>query len=177
MNRRRGFTLIEMIVALGISSMLAGIAVLMLHALLKSHNAGREHLEYCRTINRLAEQFRGDVHAAQKTSPEVNEGVFDLLPDSADGAKIRYQCLQDRIDRSELKDDKVVRQESYMLPPDVEPSIKIQTHQDASIACILISPKQQTPKLKHPTPVRIEAVLGRDSRLSKIQPSSEEGKP
>jgi prepilin-type N-terminal cleavage/methylation domain-containing protein len=60
MNRQRGFTLIEMLVVITVGSTMAGIAVFMLHALMKSHNTGREHLEYCRTINRMAEQFGGD---------------------------------------------------------------------------------------------------------------------
>jgi prepilin-type N-terminal cleavage/methylation domain-containing protein len=193
MNRRHGFTLIEMLVVITVSTALAGIAVFMLHALMKSHNTGREHLAYCQTLNRLAEQFRGDVHAMQKTASDGNEllkrdspifvdtkigtvPVLDLLPESADGTKIRYQCLQDRIDRTETQGEKIIRQESYMLPPNIESSIKIESLQDATMACIVVSPKRETPKLYYVAPVRIEAVLGRDARLSKVQ-SPTEGKP
>jgi prepilin-type N-terminal cleavage/methylation domain-containing protein len=207
MKRRRGFTLIEMLVAITVGTTLAGIAVFLLYALMKSHNTGREHLEYCRTVNRLAEQFRDDVHSMRKTSPDATETLCDLLPNTADDTRVRYQCLEGRIDRSELQGEKIVRRESYMLPQDLESSIKTQAQQGATVVVIVISPKgkmgtdasptrqsgpptatgsepvpilpeQQTPKLYYMAPVRIEAVLGRDSRLSKALPkTSTEDKP
>jgi prepilin-type N-terminal cleavage/methylation domain-containing protein len=182
MNRRRGISLIEMLVVISIGATLAGIAVFMLHALMKSHYNGRDHMQYSRTMNRLAEQFRADAHAMQKTSSENTDTTFTLLPGTTDGVKIRYQCLQGRIDREEVQGDKIVRQESFILPPDVEASIKITPQQDTTIAQVLISPKQQTQKLYYTAPAIIEAVLGRDIHLSKVhtikkeEPKQEEPK-
>jgi prepilin-type N-terminal cleavage/methylation domain-containing protein len=173
MKTRRAFTLIEMVAVLAIGGLLSGIAVFMLISLLKSHNTGREYMAYCRTINRLAEQFRADVHAAQKTSSDNDGAIFDLPSDSAN-IKIRYQCLPDRIDRSELQGEKMVRLESYILPPDMEVSIKIQPDKGAELACLSISAKQQKEKLYFSAPVRIEAVLGLNSRLSKVQTTKKE---
>ncbi len=182
MMRRRGIFLIEMLVVITVGSVLAGIAVFLLYALRTNHDAGREHLEYCRNINRLAEQFREDVHSMLKTSQQGKETEIDLLPDGADSgsnnAKVRYQLLDDRIERGELQGDKVVRRESYVLGPDVEASIKIQAQGDTTIVSIVISPKEQGEKLYRAAPQRIEAVLGRDLRLSKsVQKPSTEGKP
>jgi prepilin-type N-terminal cleavage/methylation domain-containing protein len=177
MNRRRGFSLIEMLVVITIGATLSGIAVLMLHALLRSHNTGREHLEYARTINRLAEQFRADVHAMQQAMPAGDEMVFELSPLPANDTIIRYKCLERRIDRSELQGGQIVSQDSFMLPLDMAASIKTELQQDVSIARIAISPKDNiSPKLYRAAPIRIEAVLGRDSRLSKTR-SSTEGRP
>ncbi|MGD0516285.1 MAG: prepilin-type N-terminal cleavage/methylation domain-containing protein [Thermoguttaceae bacterium] len=178
MKRGRGFTLIEMLVAVTVGATLAGIAVLLLYALMKSHNSGREHLEYCQTLNRLAEQFRGDVHSMQKTSPDATETLFDLLPNTADDTRVRYQCLEGRIDRSELQGEKIVRRESYMLPQDMMAAIKTEALGEATVAVIVITPKEQTEKIYRAGPVRIEAVLGRDWRLSKALPkASTEDKP
>jgi prepilin-type N-terminal cleavage/methylation domain-containing protein len=168
MNRRRGISLIEMLVVITVGSTLSGIAIFLLYALTINHNSGREQLEYCRTINRLAEQFRCDVHSMQQTSPENKEAVFDLLPGTTKDAKFRYRCLKDRIDRCELQGEKIVRQESYLLPPDMESSIKTESRQVATIACIMIAPKVQTQKYYQLPPTRIEAVLDRDSRLIKV---------
>jgi prepilin-type N-terminal cleavage/methylation domain-containing protein len=170
MKRRRGLFLIEMLIVMTVGSALAGIAVLMLYALMLSHDAGREHLENCRSISRLAEQFRGDVHSMQKTSADGIETEIELLPEAASDAKVRYQCLDGRVDRSELQGEKTVRQESYMLGPDMEASIKTQAQGDASIISISISPKPQTENLHHATPLRIEALLGLDRRLTKATP-------
>jgi hypothetical protein len=170
--------LIEMLVVITIGAALSGIAVFMVYALTISHDTGREHLEYCRTINRLEGQFRGDVHSMQKTSVGDKNKEIDLMPESANGAKVQYQCLDGRVDRRELQGDKTVRQESYMLGPDVEASIKTQAQGDATIIGIAISPKEQTEKHYHALPVRIEAALGRDLRMSKSMPKpSTAGKP
>lgn len=178
MKRRRGYMLIEMLVVMTVGSALAGIAVFMLYALMISHDTGREHLENCRTFSRLAEQFRGDVHLMQKTSADGKDTEIDLLPEAADDTKVRYQCLDGRVERRELQGEKMVRQESYMLGPEMEATIKTQAQGDAIIVGIAISPKQHTEKLYHAIPVRIEAVLGRDWRLSKAVPKSvTEGKP
>ena len=182
MKRQRGFTLIEMLVVASLGSTLAGIAVFLLYALRTNHDAGREHLECCRGINRLAEQFREDVHSTGKTAPQGKDTEIDLLPDGAnDGASnamVRYQCLDDRIERSELQGDKVVRRESYVLGPDMEGSIKTQAQGNATIVSIAILPKEQGERLYHASPQRIEAVLGLDARLTTAAPKpSTEGKP
>jgi prepilin-type N-terminal cleavage/methylation domain-containing protein len=174
MKRRRGFTLIEMVAVVTIGTVLMGIAVLLLHSLLKSHDSGREHINYYRTLNRLAEQFRSDAHATEKTSSADDGKTFDFLPNAADSAKIRYQLLPGRIDRTELKGEKAVRQDSYKLLPDMQAAINIQTDKDTEIASILISPNQDQTKLYHPLPVRIDAVLGRDLKSSKVQPATED---
>ena len=54
-----------------------------------------------------------------------------------------------------------------MLGSDMEASIKTQAQDGATIIGIAISPKPQTDKFYHAFPVRIEALLGRDWRLTK----------
>jgi type II secretory pathway pseudopilin PulG len=178
MRRRRGFFLIEMLIVMTIGIALSGIAILMLYALMINHNTGREHLEYSRTVNRLAEQFRSDVHAMQKTSASGTDTEIDLMSEAANDAKVRYQCSDGQIDRSELQGEKTVRQESYVLGTDMEASIKTQEQGGATIVSIAILPKPQTDKFYHAFPSRIEAVLGRDLRLTKSMPkTATEGKP
>jgi prepilin-type N-terminal cleavage/methylation domain-containing protein len=176
-NRKQAFTLIEMLVVITVGSLLTGLAVLMLFSLAKSHSTGREHLEYRRTINSLAKQFRDDVHASKKTSTENNATTFYPSPDSSEAIKFCYQCLSGRIDRTELQGEKIVRLESYILPSGTEAAIDIQPHDDAVIACIIITPikttdatasKSNMPKLRYTTPVTIEALLDMDSQFTKV---------
>jgi prepilin-type N-terminal cleavage/methylation domain-containing protein len=182
MNRRRGFTLIEMLVVIVVSTALAGCAVLLLYALRTNHDVGRKHLEYCRTINRLAEQFRADVHSMQKTAAQDKETGIDLLPaKSGDGSNItaiRYEFLEDRIDRSQLRGDELVSLESYMLGPDKRCSLNTVAERGATFVGIEILPDDQAENLLRAMPQRIEAELGRDARLSHRGPGhTGEGKP
>jgi hypothetical protein len=169
MNHRHGSTLMEMLVVITVGSTLSGIAIFLLFALMKSHDSGREHLEYCRTINRLSEQFRSDVHSMQQTSRDNKEAVFELSPGTGKDTIIRYQCHNDRIDRIELQGEKIMRQESYMLPPGTESSLKTQSRLDAPIVCITIVPREQPQKFYRMPTTIIEAVLDRDARLVKVQ--------
>ncbi len=173
MNRRRGFTILEMLVAITVCTVLLGIAVVTLRALMISQNAGREHLQYCRNVNRLDEQFRRDVHATQNISAGGKEGIIEMQSAAAEEIKIRWQCFADRIERTELQGDKIVSRESYLLPPASEAALQLQSQPDASVACILILPRQQAGKVLPAPVVRIETLVGMDSRLAKIQAPAE----
>ena len=174
MSRRRGFFLIEMLVVITVGCTLTGCAVLLLYALRTHHDAGRTHLEYCRTINRLAEQFREDAHSMQKTAAQDKATEIELLPamdaDGEDITTVRYECLDDRIDRSQLQGDKLVRLESYMLGPDKRCSISTRAERDATFVSIEILPKEQAEKIIPVLPQRIEALLGRHARLNHRAP-------
>jgi prepilin-type N-terminal cleavage/methylation domain-containing protein len=173
MNRRRGFTLLEMVVAISVSTVLMGIAVTTLIALLRNQNTGREHLQYCRSIERLAEQFRRDVHGAEKISAGEKEGIMEIPAASAEGATIRYQCFAGQIERTESKGGKIVSRESYILAPATEAALQVKSPPEGSVASIVISPRAQAGGAFCACAVRIESVVGLDKRLGKIEAAGE----
>ena len=61
---RRAFTLVEMLTVISIGSVLMGIAISLLIVLLGAEQSGRTHAERSESLQRLADQFRRDVHAA-----------------------------------------------------------------------------------------------------------------
>ncbi|MGW8256391.1 MAG: prepilin-type N-terminal cleavage/methylation domain-containing protein [Thermoguttaceae bacterium] len=172
MNRLRAYTLIEMLLVIVIGSTLAAISVLLLISLLKSQHTGREHFEYSRTITRLGEQFRGDIHAAADVINENNPLRIELLPKPPKTEKICYQCYKDHIDRLVSENEKILGRESYFLPEAVEASIQVQRHSGASFVGILLSSEAQWPKTAFAAPTRIDAMLGLDSRLSSVRSTS-----
>jgi prepilin-type N-terminal cleavage/methylation domain-containing protein len=180
MRRKNGFTLFEMAVVITVGGALTGIAVFLLCALMKNYNTSRERLECRRTINRLAQQFRSDAHEAKTISTDAAGTTFDSsTDDDGDHAIVRYQCLAGRIDRGELQGGKIVRRESYVLGPNLDASIRTEEQEGTTIAVMAISPRQQMEKLYYPAPTRIEAVLGRDFRVSSkaLPKSSSEDRP
>jgi type II secretory pathway component PulJ len=116
-NRRRGVTLIEMIVVMsGVAAML-GLTVLMLQLLLKLDGASRARLDSAGMLARLGEQFRSDVHGAATAKlleqPSRPAGLrIEPEPDRA----IEYQVKgQGKVFRQESTKGKVVRSENYEI--------------------------------------------------------------
>ena len=82
---RRGYTLIEMIVVMTAGTVLMGIAVTLLCALLRAEGTGRALVERSASLGRLADQFRRDVHAADQAAKGIwrlpgKEGVTLRVP-------------------------------------------------------------------------------------------------
>jgi len=85
-NRRRGFTLIELIVALSLLATILPLAGGTVYLLLRAQTASADSLADAMTLSRFSRTFRADVHAAQ--SAHVNgegsrldeQAVFKLDP-------------------------------------------------------------------------------------------------
>jgi prepilin-type N-terminal cleavage/methylation domain-containing protein len=81
---RRGYTLIEMLVVITVSTVLLSVAVGVLHVLSRAERSGREHGNRATIVARLADQFRSDVHAALHPIPsegaDKNVWQFALPP-------------------------------------------------------------------------------------------------
>jgi len=81
MRKRLGFSLIEMVTVIAVTSVLMAIAVGLLHTLFSFQQGGQERFRQRLTLDRLARQFREDVHAA---SGLTAEGVGSLSHVGAD---------------------------------------------------------------------------------------------
>src|SRR5437868_10998526 len=64
LRRRHGWTLFEAIAALTIGSTVFGIAVQLLSLTMHAAEVARDRVASAGAVARLAERFRGDVHAA-----------------------------------------------------------------------------------------------------------------
>ena len=112
---RRGYSLIEMIVVMTVGATLMGIAVTLLGVLLQAERDGRTHIGQNASLNRLADQFRRDVHAAaanlppRRTTPESPPGG-SIWPA---GHSVWYVAGRDEIVREERIGRTILRQESY----------------------------------------------------------------
>lgn len=161
--RRRGFTLVEMLVVLTIGTVVVGIAVGMLHLLLRTEQAGRDRVPEARILARLAEQFRSDVGAAvrQPRIAKAGEWQFALAGDRV----ATYRTLPGEVQWDERTADKLVRQESYVLPSGYSATIAVQNKSTPTVASLVIADRgtPQTPGRE----MHITAVLGKDHRFTK----------
>ncbi len=176
---RRGFSLIEMLAALTVGSVLMGIAVSILAMLMRIERGGREQLHQDMVTARLARQFRDDVHAATRLAPAEAGGKGSWQLVLAPDHTVTYRALPEVVERDEAEAGKPARHESYTLPAGwsarliapagagpplasldvgvVPPSV------DVGVAVVL--PPRGDSTTVAPT-VRIEALVGRDHRFT-----------
>ncbi len=163
--KRRAFTLIEMVAVIAVSSAVMGVGVVMLIALLKSEGSSRRHLDYCKSLNRLDEQFRADVHAAAAARLDASGDDLELAPPAPSKTLIRYRCQPKEITREEIEGGKTLRRETYALPEEVKSSLEEQTEGSVTTVIMRVEPKPvEGSKIRYPA-TRIEAVLAKDLRF------------
>lgn len=121
MKPRRGMSLAETLVAMMVGSIIAGIGVTLIGSLLRTEHVGRRHLSETRALDRLAEQFAADVHAATQvdvrldiTDPKAPAPLVSFT--AATGERIDYRQQERALLRRESRDGTVVRQDAYRLP-------------------------------------------------------------
>ncbi len=161
---KRGFTLIEMVGAITVGSVLMGAAVVLLCALIRAEGGGREHGQRLESLARLADRFRRDVHAAVDAPARAADGraAWDL-PLAADGIShfIRYEVEGDYITRHESGQDNAPRWDTYALPENGAVSIETEPIGRRRLVRLLIAPKHAAGKI-----IGVEAVLGSDRRFA-----------
>lgn len=117
----RGFTLVEMLVAMMVGSVIAGLGVTLIGSLLRAEGAGRRHLAETRSLERLAKRFGADVHSASDFAAPVRDarlegaqslGVFR----AAENSSVEYQLRGEDLIRCVSQGGALVRQEVFSLP-------------------------------------------------------------
>ena len=114
---RRGFSLVEMLAALTVGSVLLGIAVSIVALLLRVDAAGGSIFTTTPLRPDWPGQFRDDVHAATRLAPAVagEKGLWRLV--LAPDRTVTYRALPQAVEREEAVAGKPARRESYTLPP------------------------------------------------------------
>ncbi len=171
MLKRRGVSLVEAVTVMAGSALLLGVTVALMHTLLRTGDATRNRVHWCGSIDRLAETFRQDVHAAvSEGTPESDGHRFDL----ADGATIVYQFKPGNVARTESQGESVTRRESFVLPPRSLVSIEVDPDSSPGLISLIIGPDPEAPKRLAGPALRIEAMANKDRRTVASIPPPEE---
>jgi prepilin-type N-terminal cleavage/methylation domain-containing protein len=194
MKRRRGYSLVEMIVVISAGTVLAGLAVTLLGALLHASGTINEEVRGIVAVRRLSEQFRDDAHAALRAEALPKDGasaVAGMRFELATGHTVAYELLPTVIERTERVDDAVRARESFFLPPGTIAAASLSTaavapvateeqakNSEPTLATLVIAPGSQadkSPELDADTAaraahaaVRIEAVVAKDHRYHRL---------
>jgi prepilin-type N-terminal cleavage/methylation domain-containing protein len=161
---RRGFSLIELIVAMVIASTIFGLSVELLMLAKRETATGRERTMSAANLLRLGEQFRADVHAADTVSEAIKAGDRVLWTiEMPDDERVEYAPNADGLHRTEYRGDKVHARDVFVVPA-AGVRLELKPAEKPVEAILLI--KQGGSAAGDPeSELRIEAAVGRDLRL------------
>lgn len=113
-RRCRGSSLVEIVVAMGIASIMLGVSLAMVHLLMRVEQDATRHMWYRTTLARLESQFREDVALAAAAAYEADERRLSLqMPEAA---AVSWQLHEDRIERHRELDADRAQHEVFRLP-------------------------------------------------------------
>lgn len=109
---RKAHTLVELCVTLSLSSALLILVAGLLHQSFTLASTARSRADHHRQLERLAADFRRDVHLADDFSIADPQHLELTTPQ---GSSIRYEADGGQVRRRETVDGQIVRQEAYPL--------------------------------------------------------------
>jgi prepilin-type N-terminal cleavage/methylation domain-containing protein len=114
-RRPRGYSLLEMVVVIAVTSALAGAVTVMLSGMLRGQSAAADNLMQVRTLSRLDAQFRRDVRAATAAdlAEDAQSQTQSLTLTLPAQLTVTYIATQRRVQRVERDGDKITRREEY----------------------------------------------------------------
>lgn len=115
-SRTSGYTLIEMLVAIAIGTVLMGMLGAVVSRVLAANEAAGQHLEGIVALGSLGEQFRRDVRAASDATV-VKEGgqIRRLQLNGLDGDQIEYEIAETGLRRTVSRSGQVQAREVFVL--------------------------------------------------------------
>lgn len=157
MKCRRGVTLLEMIASIVVMSVLMGVAAVLLQSLLKVDRRYRQQRVENAAVDRLAQQWRADCHAAEKvaigkTSDDLQTVVFNLAD-----SQVRYTLAAGQICRTVQQDNRVAAREYYSVRGTA--TAEVTEAGTARLAVLNLMRRRETHSDNAPLPFRLEGHL------------------
>ncbi|QDT75221.1 PulJ/GspJ family protein [Lacipirellula limnantheis] len=178
MRSRRAISLIELLAVLSGCSVVLGLTASLLHQTMRAQSHTRDFFDVERNAQRLARQFRSDVHAAAVDSIDVDladagDGVL-LQMELPDGQSVAYQRAAEKIIRIASQTDGPTAREEYALSESIEIDVReldAPRRVELSITSSPPQPSQEAPPSPasiRATPVnlKVDAIPARDLRYA-----------
>jgi prepilin-type N-terminal cleavage/methylation domain-containing protein len=168
MRHRRAFTLLELLIAVSVSTVFIGIAVALLQGLFQLGNAARREARSANVLGALARQFRADVHQATEAESGPKKSLSLRLPG---GRTVVYEIKPREITRHEQGGSGPAREESYAINPQATAAIEVEKGPVKMVSLCIRSPGPAGgPALS------IRAAMGRNHRFESLPLPPGEGR-
>jgi len=161
MKIRKGFTLVELLVAMTMGSTLLVLSIGLVHQTMMLSKTIRKTCERGHATNRFVEQFRADIHSSkQVTCTEPGLLTLDWSNGLADVTnKVVYRRSNQRVSREESANDGLIRREDLVLGE--RSFATFQLSEEGTIACFEIQTETRQLDTSVRLDRRIEAMVGR----------------
>ena len=170
-NKRRGFTLVELMVTISSASVLLMLATGVVHSTMRFESMSRQRAEVHRAAVRLSHDFRHDVHRANgfRISDRADQPhtIRLTLPE---GSEVTYQVTRQRVLREQrLSTQQVAQQvarETYDFPANYQVMF---SQSEPQMAELTVEHHLQLVGVDPQTVVHVQAEVGRLLRLAKVE--------
>lgn len=166
-GRRAGVTLVEALVVISALSVVSTLCVTTICLLLRAEAGGARSLHGSLMLDRLANEFRRDVHAAERVVVPEDQPRPTLELTTPTGKRISYSAGSAGVERIEREGESVVHREDYRL---IDGPIRFEISPEPRLVSLVYA--RQTPTFSgeavEDSPareIRIEAVPNRDQRF------------
>ena len=126
MKRRRGFSVTELLVVMSVGSVVLTMSAVLIHRLMQTESQARRFYNVERTVLRLSDQFRRDVHgagAAAIDNPAGTDSPFLRLT-LVDGQTLEYGRRGGVLSRIQKDGDKIVSRDEFTFPDNIPLSMR-----------------------------------------------------
>jgi prepilin-type N-terminal cleavage/methylation domain-containing protein len=156
---RRGFTLIELMAVITLVSLALSAVAVLLNGVFQANRSAENHRALTRSIQRLATQFREDIHSASSVDLEPNEFVAFIAQTQTMAA---YQVEGNSIQRSFGSLGQLLQRDTFDLPAGATVTFDDDADGTRSLASLVVTYplNPNKPELSDRRTLRIEAAIG-----------------
>ena len=156
MKRPNAFSLTELVIVMSAGSAVMMLAVGLIHQAMSLASTANQRGDHQRTLDRVAQQFRQDVHLADQCDAPA-AGQIQLT--MSDGSTVSYRVSDAGVTRQQTKEDDALRHEDFEFPEGV--SIVLETQDEPARGVMTIATHSISPRVAERVDRHVVAVVGR----------------
>jgi hypothetical protein len=180
LGRRRGISLVELMVMMTAVAALLGMTVIVLQLLMRLDADGRGRLDRAGAIGRLSRQFRSDVHAAsgvEIVAPDPTKPPTMRLTPGPNRA-VEYQSRKDgEVARVETVGGEVARRETFIVPQTGAVRLSLRDLDGRRFAVVGLDTLARKNRIDPVRTLEILGAVGKDVRPAAPESRTEGGRP
>jgi type II secretory pathway pseudopilin PulG len=164
-KHRRGWTLIEMSVYIGIAAVLLPVVFVALAQAMRASDHVREQSQSASSLERLARQFRDDVHEAAAAT--VAQGGKELLLTMAGERRIRYKSTAAAVERTVKAGDVTQQRDTFPLSGLAPGDFEVRSDPAEAVLLLRVVPDPQPRPAAGGRTLELAAGVARNHRFEK----------